>query len=158
MFVAANIIVDFEVLFATDRFAHRVWHFHTFLGGAIIGALFGLAVYRIKPLRQLIAWFMNLIHIQYKPGLLPMVLGGALGACFHVLVDAFYHWDVQPLYPKKGNIFWHMLNDNFSTDAASKHKVIIFCLLSFIPVIILIVLAVKNYNKDNQIKDRPDEL
>ena len=153
IFVAANIIVDIEVLFATDRFAHRIWHVHTFLVASIVGAVFGAIVYGIVPLRRLIAWFMDKIRISYKPSLWKMVLSGALGACFHVLIDAFYHWDVQPFYPKKGNVFWHWLNPNFSTDAATKQDIRIFCLLSLVPVIILVVLAVRNYNKKKDAKE-----
>lgn len=157
IFVAANIIVDFEVLFAHGRYHHRVWHFHTFLVGAAAGALFGAAVYFIMPLRFFIAWIMNKIRIRYETSLIKMTLAGALGAVFHILIDSFYHWDVQPLWPKSENPFWHWVNKSWNTDAATKHNIEIFCILCFVPVIILIVSAVRQYNRTKTDKGLPDE-
>ena len=158
IFVAANIVVDFEVLFHGDKWAHRVWHFHTFLIGAAVGALFGAIIYLIKPLRFSIAQCMNFLHIRYQTSLLKMTIAGSLGACFHVLIDAFYHWDVQPLWPKRQNPLWHAVNDSWAADAATKHNIEIFCLLSFIGVIILVVLAVLQYNKKQTTKGIPDAI
>ena len=155
VFVAANIIIDVEVLFAPGWPHHRHWHWHSFLIGGIVGAIFGASLYLIKPVRRLIAWGMKLVRIRYKPGLIPMTVAGALGACFHVLVDGLYHYDVQPLFPKKTNPLWQWINESWANDEATKHDIKIACLLFFIPVIILYIQAVRNFNKQDKSKDVP---
>lgn len=146
VFVAVNIIVDVEVLFAPGLLPHRHWHWHCWLVGAGVGAIFGAALYLIKPIRCLIVRAMDLLRIQYKPGLIKMTLAGALGVCLHVLIDGLYHYDVQPLFPRAGNPLWRWLyvthkNKNGQADIE------LICLLFFIPAIILYIFAVRKYSK-----------
>ena len=145
--IAANVIVDFEVLFAAGRFPHRHWHFHSWLIGALVGAVFGASLYLIKPLRRIIARAMNLLRIPYKPSLWKMIISGAIGVCLHVLVDGFYHYDVQPLFPHSRNPLWRWLFDITHSNDVGQTKVKLICALFFIPAIILYVLAIRDYNK-----------
>jgi hypothetical protein len=153
VFVAANIIVDVEVLFAAGVYPHRHWHLHSWLVGAGLGAAFGASLYLIKPIRRLISQAMDLLRIRYKPGLIKMTVAGALGVCFHVLIDGLYHYDVQPLFPHARNPLWRWLyvtlkNQNGQADIR------LICLLFFIPAIIVYRLAVRSYNKQKS----PEEI
>ncbi|MHC5083367.1 MAG: metal-dependent hydrolase [Planctomycetota bacterium] len=103
VFVAANVLIDVEVL-ADARFApgwpvHQLWHFHTLLIGALAGAIFGALVYWIKPTRWCSQKSMSLIGLPSTPTWTSMILAGALGACLHVVIDSFYHYDVQLFWP-----------------------------------------------------------
>lgn len=99
--VLVNVVVDVEVLFAPGWLPHRYWHFHTFLVGGIVGALFGLVCWRFKGLFNRL---MRMIRIPYEAKLLNMILAGVLGVWLHVLVDSLYHWDVQAFWPYKKGI------------------------------------------------------
>ncbi len=124
VFIAANVLIDVEVIadsglpwlgFGTTRpdwwfngFApgwpvHQIWHFHTLLIGGIAGAIFGSLVYYIRPLRWCSEKSMSLIGLPGKSTLQSMLLAGLLGACFHVLIDSFYHYDVQIFWPHPKN-------------------------------------------------------
>lgn len=107
VFVAANILIDIEVL--ADRYiapgwpVHQLWHFHTLLIGGLVGAIFGACIYYLKPLRWLCETSMKLIGLPVKATLLSMVLAGLLGAWLHVLIDSFYHYDIQIFWPHDKN-------------------------------------------------------
>lgn len=109
VFVAVNVLIDVEVL--ADRYiepgwpVHQVWHFHTLLVGGLAGAVLGAVVYYIKPLRRLSEKSMALIGLPVRATLLSMVAGGLLGAWLHVVIDSFYHYDVQIFWPYLKNPF-----------------------------------------------------
>jgi hypothetical protein len=146
VFLAANVIVDVEVLFAPGLHQHRHWHWHSWLIGAVVGAIFGASLYLIKPIRRLIAWAMDLLRIQYKPGLIKMTAAGSLGVCLHVLIDGLYHYDVQPMFPHQQNPLWRWLYITHK-NSIDQADIRLICLLFFIPAIILYVLAILKYNK-----------
>lgn len=137
LFVLVNVVIDLEVLFSTGRFPHRGWYFHTLLGSAVVGAVFGLALY---PLRGIFQWLMNLLRLSYKPTLLKFIISGSLGACFHVFIDAIYHWDVQLLWPNQNaRPLWNII---------SQPQVKIICLAFWAAAIILyIILLFKSLRK-----------
>jgi len=106
--ILVNVIIDFEVLFNTGRFPHRVWHFHTLLVGGIVGAIFGLALF---PLRNILGKIMNFLRLAYKPTALKMAVSGLLGAWFHVTIDSIYHRDVQMFWPNRHyRPLWNLLS------------------------------------------------
>jgi membrane-bound metal-dependent hydrolase YbcI (DUF457 family) len=147
-----NVIVDLEVLhhinFGHERWPHRHWHFHSLLGGAIAGAVFGTAAYWIKPVRRFFAWAMRLVRIRYKPNFWKMIVSGVLGAWLHVVVDAIYHYDVQLFWPSKARNLAHPLWRLFSRSLAQNmDRVEFWCLVCFIGVAILYVLAVRSFIK-----------
>jgi membrane-bound metal-dependent hydrolase YbcI (DUF457 family) len=108
VFILVNIIIDFEVLFNTGRFPHRVWHFHTLLVGGIVGAVFGLSLF---PFRNIFRKIMNFLRLDYKPTALKMAVSGLLGAWFHVIIDGIYHWDVQMFWPNRNyHPLWNLLS------------------------------------------------
>lgn len=143
--ILANVAVDLEVLFAPGfPEVHRHWHFHTFLVGSIVGAAFGLVCWFFKPV---FSRAMNLLRISYKPRLWKMMLAGALGVCLHVLVDSFYHWDVQPLWPfSNRNIFWRLLKHG-SPDVG-RGQVVLVCNILFYAAIVLYAFAVIKFNRE----------
>ena len=143
--VAANVIVDLEVLFTPGFPAtHRHWYFHTFLVGGIIGAVFGLVCWFF---RDIISWAMKLLRIPYKPSLWKMCLAGTLGFWIHVLMDSFWHWDVQSLRPfSSRNKLWRMFKHTYKDDQVHRWVIIISIILS-VAAIILYILAVVKFNK-----------
>lgn len=96
----ANVIVDVEVLvinwMGLGWPVHR--YLHTLFWGALAGVVWGAAAYAIKPL---FVYLMRLVRLEYKPGLLKMIVSGVLGCWLHVLVDSFYHYDVRLFWPNK---------------------------------------------------------
>lgn len=139
-----NIPIDVEVLFASGRPAsyHRHWHFHTLLVGGLVGAIVGLTLYQIKPIRNLISWAMNLVRIPYQPKRWKMVLSGILGVWLHVTLDAIYHYDVQLFWPLKDRALqrplWRLV-----THQQEEYV----CVALAIAAIPLYILAVRAYNK-----------
>lgn len=114
VFVAANVLIDVEVL-ADQHFApgwpvHQVWHFHTLLIGGLAGAIFGALIYTITPLRWCSEKSMSLIGLGGRATLRSMILAGLAGACFHVFIDSFYHYDVQIFWPHEENTIFKWLS------------------------------------------------
>ncbi len=107
VFVLANVIIDVEVLFAPGLLPHRHWYFHSLLIGGIVGVVFALC---FIPARPIIKKIMTALKLPYKSGILKLVLSGILGAWFHVLVDAVYHWDVQIFWPYAKNPLYNIIS------------------------------------------------
>ncbi len=152
VFLLANVIIDLEVLhhinFGHQRWPHRHWHFHSLLGGVVVGALLGTAAYWIKPVRRFFAWAMRLVRIRYKPKLWKMILAGVLGVWLHAAVDAIYHYDVQLFWPSKARELarplWRLFSKNSAENMA---RVEFWCLMCFVGAVILYVIAVWSFRK-----------
>lgn len=144
--VAVNVIIDLEVLFATDfPQHHRQWHFHTFLIGGIVGALFGLVCWFAK---DIISWAMKKVRIPYKPSLWKMTLSGVLGMCIHVFLDSLWHWDVQPFWPfTNKNTIWQLFKHTRPDDQVRHWVTIITTILSIAAIILYIIIVIKNKNR-----------
>jgi hypothetical protein len=153
VFVAANIVVDVEVLVSffnlSIAWAHRVWHVHTLLVGGIVGGIFGLACWDIRPVRRRIERLARAMRIPYTASARGMILGGALGIWLHVLIDSLYHFDVQALWPWPYNPFFRMWNV-FYTEPRIPHWIRVGCLVCFVPAVIVwrwIVVRSKRQSK-----------
>lgn len=107
VFVAVNVLIDVEVLadaaIAPGWPTHQLWHFHTLLVGGLTGAILGALVYGIGPLRRVSEKSMAIVGLPVKATLFSMVTAGLLGAWLHVLIDSFYHYDVQLFWPYARN-------------------------------------------------------
>ena len=145
MFLLANVIVDVEVLFARGWYPHRNWHWHSFLVGGIIGALCGAVLYLAKPARLLFEQIMRLLRIRYRASFVGMLFGGTAGACMHVFVDSFYHYDVQPFWPKTGNPFYRFASTG--DIRMSQDRIEIICVIFFVLAVILYAVAVRSFLK-----------
>lgn len=144
MFLLANVIIDIEVLAAPGRFPHRHWHWHTLLVGGLVGAALGAAVHLAIPLRVFIARLMNLARIRYEPRLAPMMLGGLTGAWMHVIIDALYHYDVQPFWPASTNPFYNFAGQHGLTQPCIRA----ICLAFWGVAIILYAAAVWSFYRN----------
>ncbi len=108
VFAAANVLIDIEVL--ADNYlapgwpVHQLWHFHTLLVGGLVGAALGLALYATRPCRRICGKVNALLGFSFRPTGFSMALSGVLGAWLHVLLDGFYHYDVQPFWPVRENV------------------------------------------------------
>lgn len=148
VFIAANVLIDVEVLadsgvpwyfsssqpewwfngFGHGWPVHQLWHFHTLLVGGFAGAIFGAIIYYIKPLRWLCEKSMALIGLPGKATLLSMILAGLLGVWLHVLIDSFYHYDIQIFWPHKDNTIFRWINNGkMSNMANTQQQVVFFC-------------------------------
>lgn len=109
VFVLANVIVDIEVLLV--NLMGRSWpihrYCHTFLIGAVVGAMWGFVAYLCLPL---LIWLMKKIRIPYQTSPPKIIISGILGVWFHVLIDGIYHYDVIPFWPVQKNYLWRLLS------------------------------------------------
>lgn len=151
--VASNVIIDLEVLFAPGfPEYHRHWHFHTFLEGGVIGAAFGVVCWLFSGV---ISRAMKLVRIPYEPKLWKMCLAGTLGFWLHVLMDSFWHWDVQPLRPfTSRNDFWRLFKHTYPNDQVHRWIIVISVILS-VAAVVLYILAVLEFNKSRKCKEEP---
>jgi hypothetical protein len=148
VFIAANVLIDVEVaadsgipwFFSSPRpewwfngFSpgwpvHQLWHFHTLLVGGLAGAIFGALIYYIKPFRWFCEKLMALIHLPGRATLLSMMLAGLLGAWLHVLIDSFYHYDIQIFWPYRDNTIFRWINSGkMSNMAKTQQQVLMWC-------------------------------
>jgi len=140
VFLLVNIPVDVEVLFA-ERMHHRHWHVHTLLIGGIVGAIFGLIIYGVKPVRKFLEWGMRLVRIPYKANMWKMIIAGILGAWLHVFLDSIYHYDVQLFWPSKAKSLqrpmWRFLGHE---------ELEMWCLVLLVGAAVLYMFAVRVFN------------
>jgi membrane-bound metal-dependent hydrolase YbcI (DUF457 family) len=130
VFVLANVVVDLEVLFYNDWPVHR--YFHTLLIGAAVGAIWGLIAY---PLKSIFKKIMRSIRISYSTNLRKMIISGILGVWLHILIDAFYHWDVRIFWPSNSKPLFGLM---------SKYQVEILCIaFAFASVALYFALLLK---------------
>lgn len=138
VFMLANIVVDIEVLFWEHWPKHR--YVHTLLIGAAAGILWGVAAY---PLRNFFKKIMRFFRLPYQTSFLKMLISGVLGIWFHLLIDAFYHWDVRLFWPSRITPLYGLI---------SKRQVEAVCLAFFIPAFIVYAIAVLSSIQ----KDKPE--
>lgn len=160
VFVAANVLIDIEVV--ADQYiapgwpVHQLWHFHTLLIGGLVGAAFGALIYAIKPLRWCSEKSMSLIGLPRKATLLSMILAGLLGACFHVAIDSFYHYDVQIFWPHAKNpIFQWASRQNSGGYRGLQQQVVLGCRIFWGLMVLLygLLLALNLKKKKSQRDD-----
>ncbi len=142
VFVLANVAIDVEVLvivlFDLGWPIHR--YCHTLLIGGLVGAAWGVAAY---PLRPIFKMLMQLFRLPYQTSFLKMVISGILGAWLHILIDAFYHWDVRPFWPSRAKPFYRLI---------SQRQVEAVCLAFFVPAFIVYVIVVLSSIQKNKPK------
>jgi hypothetical protein len=101
-FVAAQVIIDVESLYwlLRDEWpVHRL--LHTFIGGAIVGAVVTVVLNRIGRTdagRRLGERY----RLVGEAGALPVAVGGLVGGLSHSLLDGIMHADIQPFRPISG--------------------------------------------------------
>ena len=106
IFAFTQLLIDLEVLY---YFAQNDWHMHrhlhTYLGSTLIAVI---SVVIGRPICQwLLKKWNNHLSLKQKKWLfmepvIPLksaVLGAALGAYSHVLLDSIMHYDIKPLAP-----------------------------------------------------------
>jgi hypothetical protein len=102
VFVLANVVIDFEPLavmvFRLDYPLHG--YFHTCLIGGMLGLLWGLIAYPLKPIWR---FLMELVGLSYQPTLAKMMISGMLGIWLHVIIDSFLYQEMNPFFPVRGN-------------------------------------------------------
>jgi membrane-bound metal-dependent hydrolase YbcI (DUF457 family) len=149
VFVLANVIVDIEVLVVMlfDLGWPRHRYCHTFLIGAAVGALWGLAAW---PLRNLFKKLMKLFRIPYKTSLPKMLISGILGLWLHILIDGVYHFDVKILWPNKIISIWRIIHRHLG-----KEQIEIICLIFFLAALVPYIFAVRSFSKNRRLQNGP---
>jgi membrane-bound metal-dependent hydrolase YbcI (DUF457 family) len=102
VFVLANVVIDFEplaVMFFQPNYPLH-GYFHTFLIGGMLGILWGLIAYPLKPVWR---FFMGIFGLSYQPTLTKMMISGILGIWLHVFIDSFLYPEMNPFFPIRGN-------------------------------------------------------
>lgn len=143
VFILANVAVDLEplavILFGLNYPLHG--YFHTFLVGTAIALAWGLITYSGKSILQ---WLMKLFHISYETNFRKMLLSAILGIWFHILLDGQLYTDIQPFWPLKTNPMYGLLSYN---------TIYLICKISFLPAIVLYIIAVASYIRKNKAKN-----
>jgi membrane-bound metal-dependent hydrolase YbcI (DUF457 family) len=141
VFLLANVIVDIEVLVTSmlelGRPIHR--YAHTFLIGAAVGVLWGMAAY---PLQNFFKKIMQLLRIPYKTGFWKMVVSGVLGVWLHVAIDGIYHYDVRAFWPNKTTSLWRTARGHIS-----KGQIEAICVACFFAAIAVYLITVRLHRR-----------
>lgn len=135
-FILANVVVDIEplvvILFNLKYPLHG--YAHTFLGGIIIGSLWGVIAYKLRrPLSRV----MRFLKLPYAPSLFISMMSGAAGACLHILFDAPLYSDIRPFYPLSLNPMYGLL---------PIPSMYLLCVVLFVPAIVLYFGASRKNN------------
>ena len=131
VFLLANVVIDIEVgiimMFNLGTWRHR--YTHTFIGGFLVGIILALVSY---PLRGLYKKIMSIFRLSYNTNFLKMLAWSILGVWFHILIDAFDHWDVRP--------FWPYSSKNPFYDIVTDYQVKMICLVFWVFLLILLTI------------------
>ena len=140
IFVLANVVVDFEPLTVILLGLRYPLHgyFHTFIIGALVGIVWGLVAYAGRGIFKRL---MNLFRLSYATSLTKMLVSGILGVWFHVLLDALIYTDIRPFYPLAANPLYGLVS------ISALYRI---CAISFIPALILYVLAARSFVRKNK--------
>ena len=143
VFILANVAVDLEplavILFDLNYPLHG--YFHTFLVGTVVALVWGLIAYWGKSILQRL---MKLFHLSYETNFRKMLLSAILGIWFHILLDGQLYTDIQPFWALKANPLYGLLSYN---------TVYLICKISFLPAIVLYIIAVASYVRKNKGKN-----
>ncbi len=125
-FVLASVAVDLEPLAVmTLRLDYPLHGYaHTFLGAALVGMLWGYAVWVCRGILK--ERLCGRLKIPFQPSRRKMVLSGMFGAWFHVLLDAPLYPEMNPLFPFPGNALYGLV------EAGTMY---LFCAFCFIPAL-----------------------
>ncbi|MBN2533552.1 MAG: hypothetical protein JXB88_11695 [Spirochaetales bacterium] len=131
VFILANVAVDIEplivILFQPEYPLHG--YCHTFLFGSVIGILLAFIMYMS---RGVIDTIVSVVHLEYKPRFITLIVSGITGVWLHILCDAPLYTDMKPFFPLENNPFYRL---------ASSFTIYWICRLAFIPAIILGTVA-----------------
>ncbi len=143
VFILANVVIDLEplavILFGLNYPLHG--YFHTFLVGTVVALVWGLIAYWGKSILQRL---MKLFHLSYETNFRKMLLSAILGIWFHILLDGQLYTNIQPFWPLKANPLYGLLSYN---------TVYLICKISFLPAIVLYIIAVASYVRKNRTKN-----
>jgi len=152
--VLSNVIVDIEVLIiGLFRFEYPYhWCCHTFLIGAGVGLLWGVAAY---PLRHFFGRLMKIFRLPYETSLWKMLISGVLGVWLHVLFDGIYHWDIRPFWPSRVNPLYKMLIP-LTRRRMDQNQLKAMCLAFFVAafIVYVIILMLSYRSKANEIDEK----
>jgi membrane-bound metal-dependent hydrolase YbcI (DUF457 family) len=137
VFLLANVVVDVEVLFFHRLPVHR--YVHTFLIGAVAGAVWGILAY---PLRSLFRAIMEGFRIPYRTGRIKMVISGILGVWLHVLIDSIYHFDVRP--------FWPWVKRNYMFAVLGHPSILTICIILWVAAVVLYIHLLRSQTKKSK--------
>lgn len=140
VFIAANVIIDIEVLIWDRLPVHR--YLHSLIFGTILGIVFALAAY---PFRKIFARIMEIIHLPYKTSLLKKIFSGILGVWLHIIIDAFCHVDLRLFWPK-----WYRPLYRLLTVQQIKGICLIFWAAAIILYAVILILSLKR-KKTNKV-------
>ena len=97
-FCAANVLIDFESLYNLVYQRHPVHaFFHTYVGATLVMVAVVLLFIGLRSFASRF-WLPNLLRWRELSSK-QVVIGAALGAYSHVVLDSVMHQDIRPLSP-----------------------------------------------------------
>lgn len=125
--IISCVIVDIEPFLVLSFKLNYPLHgyAHTFLFGALIAFLLAMVIYKLK--RYIIA-VTAVFKLSQDSAFLTIIYTSIFGVYSHVVLDSMLYADIKPFWPLDANPFLNVL---------TARQVYGFCLISFIPGIIL---------------------
>nr|WP_299461374.1 DUF4184 family protein [uncultured Gimesia sp.] len=104
-YVAANVLIDLEVLYYLSRNEppyHR--YLHTYVGGIAMGVVAGLLMFGVvQMVRRVLpassSWGERLAKTPRRRLLWQSLVAGLIGGVSHILLDSLMHEEMNPFWP-----------------------------------------------------------
>jgi len=111
---------------------------HTFIGGGLIGSIWGVLTFLLKiPISKIL----RLLKLPSEFTIKQYIVSGALGALLHVLFDSPLYTDIMPFFPITANPLYGLV---------SRGLMYKLCGLLFVPALLTYAwYAVKNSKRQN---------
>ncbi|MFB0543285.1 MAG: hypothetical protein ACETVR_00740 [Candidatus Bathyarchaeia archaeon] len=128
-FLVSNVIVDLEPFLILSLGLPGPLHgsFHSYTLGTLVALGTTLLMVLMRPLTRPI---MSLFRLRQESSLKKVLVTALLGLYLHVTLDAFLYHEMRPFYPLWPNPLWGW---------ASRPTVYQFCILSFLPGLVLYI-------------------
>jgi membrane-bound metal-dependent hydrolase YbcI (DUF457 family) len=138
IFILANVAIDIEPLTVMILNLSYPLHgyAHSFLGGGLVGALWGIVAFKYKGILRGVMQFFGL---KYQTTITTAVISGILGAFSHVLLDAPIYTDIKPFYPLIINPLYGLV---------SEKAMYLFCSALLIPALLFYIKARNKQNEE----------
>jgi len=105
----SSVILDLEGLSVITFHLSLPLHgfFHSYLGASILGFLAATIVYYLY---RWLSKITRLFKLEQKSSFKRILYTSLFGVYFHVFLDSFLYWEMNPFYPMYGNPFLGLIS------------------------------------------------